>query len=249
MGEGRVRPGVSSLVAIWPAWVLAAAIGSLLPIMPNVLDVRIGGAYWSEIASFSVFGASIEILAGATCLALLQYLVLRVLIRRESLAAAMWIPASAITAVAAFGLAAVWQTTMLRYVISVSAIATALPRGFPMAEAIGGLVGVFLALCLGLSQGIVLSTVLRNRVVIYWVLANVLGALIAGVGVFGIRELGINDWLRYQLDPDGGTLTSFYVIDTIVGGVLYAAVTGAALLVLAGRNSQAHGANAPVRDA
>jgi len=229
MREARVRQGVSRLVAIWPAWVIAAAIGSLLPIMPKVLDVRIGGAYWSQIASFSWFGGPVEILGGATCLAFLQYVVLRVLIRRESLAAAMWIPASAIAAVAAFGLGAVWQTAVPHYVISISDIATALPMGFPMVEVITGLFGVVFALCLGLSQGIVLSSVLRHRVVIYWVMANVLGALVAGV---------VRVWLVNQ-DLDEGMPTAFYVIDRIVGGVLYAAVTGAALLVLAGRTSGA----------
>lgn len=243
-----VRQRFTRLAAIWPAWVLAAAIGSLLPIMPNVLDLRIGGAYLSQIGSLSLLGGSVEILAGATCLAFFQYVVLRVLIRQESLAAAMWIPATAIGAVAAFAVAAVWQTTVPRYLISISAIATALPAGFPIVEVIGGLVGVVLALCLGLTQGVVLSNVFRRRFVIYWVLANLLAALLAGL-VLGIREHEINDWLRNQVNPDEGALTVFYVIDTIVGGVVYAAVTGTALLMLAGRSSGARGANALVGDA
>jgi hypothetical protein len=248
MRDARVRQRLPRLVVIWSAWILAAAIGSLLPIMPNVLDVRIGGIYLSQITSFSLLGGSVVILAGATCLALFQYVVLRVMIRRESLDAAMWIPASAIAAVAAFGSATVWQTTVPRHLLSISAIAAALPQGFPMVEVIGGLVGVVLALCLGLSQGIVLSKVLRRRVVIYWVLANVLGALVVGV-VLGIREQGINDWLGNQVNPDEGTLTAFYVIDTILGGVLYAAVTGAALLMLAGRTSGTHATRKLVVDA
>jgi len=60
-------------------------------------------------------------------------------------------------------------------------------------------------------------------------MANVLGALVAGV---------VRVWLVNQ-DLDEGMPTAFYVIDRIVGGVLYAAVTGAALLVLAGRTSGA----------
>jgi hypothetical protein len=214
--------------------------------MPNVLDVRFGGAYWSEIASYSWLGGSVEILAGATCLALFQYIVLRVLIRRESLAAAMWIPASAIAAVAAFGLAPVWLTSLFRYLISIQAIAKALPQDPQTVEVTAGLlVGVVLALCLGLSQSIVLSSVLRHRVVIYWVLANVLGALAAGV----VRDYEISAWLGNQLNPDEGMRTAFYVIDTIVGGALYAAVTGAALLMLAGRTSGAQSESSLVGDA
>ena len=250
MRVAKARQGVSRLVAIWPAWVLAAAIGSLLPIMPNVFDVRIGGAYWSQVASFSLYGGSIEILAGATSLAFLQYIVLRVLIRRESLAAAMWIPASAIAAVAAFGLNAGVLAIGLRHLDSIGAIVRALPLGNQMVQVIAGLlVGVVLALCLGLSQGMILSRALRHRVVLYWVLANVVGALVAGVGVLGIRELGINDWLRYQVNPDEGTLAALYVIDTAAAGVLYAAVTGSALLMLAGRASGGHADSKLVGDA
>jgi hypothetical protein len=128
----------------------------------------------------------------------------------------------------------VWQNTVPHNLISISAFATALPPGFPIVEFIGGLVGLVLALCLGLSQGIILSSVLRHRVVITWVLANVLAALVSGV-FLGIREQGINDWLGNQVNPDESTLTAFYVIDTVVGGILYAAVTGGALLMLAAR--------------
>jgi len=216
--------------------------------MPNVFDVRVGGAYLSQVASLSVVGGSVVTLAGATCLALLQYVVLRVLIRRVSLAATIWIPASAIAAVTAFGLTAVWQSALHRRLISLSALATALPPDFPLSEVMAGLVGMVLGLYLGLSQGIVLSLVLRRRVVIYWVLANMLGALVAGVAL-GIREQAMSDWLANQMNPDEGTLMAFYVTDTILGGVLYAAVTGLALLMLAGRPSGARAETVLVVDA
>jgi hypothetical protein len=247
MSEAMVWQRVPRLVAIWPAWVLAAAIGSLLPIMPNVLDLHIGGLYWSQIALASWLGGAVAILVGATSLACFQYAVLRVLIRRESLAAAMWIPASAFGAVAAFVITAVWQTTVPRYLISISAIATALPTGFPMVEVIGASFGVVVALCLGLTQGVVLSNVFSRRVVIYWVLANLLGALLAGL-VVGIHQYEINDWLRNQVNPNEGALTASYVTDTLMGGVLYAAVTGSALLILGNRKSPAHDPNLPVED-
>ena len=246
MSEAIVRQRLPRLVAIWPAWVLAAAIGSLLPIMPNVFDLRVGGVNWSQIGYTSWLGGAVEALAAATLLASLQYAVLRVLIRHASLAAALWIPATAIGAVAAFLATAVWQTTVPRYFVSISAIAAALPAGFPMVEVIGGLFGVVVALCLGLTQGFVLSNVFSRRVVSYWVLANLLGAILAGL-VVGIHQHEINRWLMHQVNPDEGALTAFYVTDTLMGGVLYAAVTGSALLILAHRGSRPRSANIPVR--
>jgi hypothetical protein len=209
-----VQQRLSHSLAIWVAWVLAGVGGSLLPILLNAFILP-----WIQARSLYDYEAAVWVVVSAICLAFFQYIVLRVLLARVSLTVVMWIPASAIAALVAFNTPGFLQGTVLRTLISISAISASLPQGFPLIQVILALIGFAFAAFLGLGQGIVLSMVYRRGVVGFWVLANLLAALVVGI-VLGVR---------YQefVSPD--------FIDTLLGGVVYAAVTGPALLLVAGR--------------
>ncbi len=209
-----VQQRLSHSLAIWVAWVLAAVAGSLLAILIDVFILP-----WSSARSLHDYEAVLMVIVSAICLAFFQYIVLRVLVGRVSLTLTMWIPASVIATLVAFNTPGFLQGTVLRTLISISAISASMPRGFPVIQVILALIGLAFAAFLGLGQGIVLSIVYRRGVVGFWVLANLSAALVVGI-VLGIR---------YQEFASPG------FADTLLGGVIYAAVTGPALLVIAGR--------------
>jgi hypothetical protein len=220
---------LSRSIAIWVAWVAAGAAGTLLPTMD-----ALGIPY--PVSNFYPYGQVLGVIVSATWLALFQYVVARALLRRVSLELAMWIPATVLAAVGTFIFVQIWQSTVPRTLISISAMSASLPPGFPMFEITDGLAGLVMAALVGLSQGIVLSKVFGRNVVGFWLLANMLAGLVEGT-VLGIRHQAEAGILLSQFTDDA-TLTTFFVVNTLIGAVLLAAVTGPALLFLAGRGLQ-----------
>lgn len=218
------------------AWILATVVGSVPIVLPSVVDIPVIRAL-----STSLYGFVVGAIAVATWLGLCQYIVVRALLRRPSMTAVMWIPASVIAVVAAVCAIAIWQSTVPRTLISISGIQASLPPGFPLVAVIVGLFVIPLAVFLGVSQGIVLSNVYRRNVVGLWLLANLFAALVVGI-VQGIqyRELANLIDGRFKLDETMvATANAFYLVGTLLSGVLYAVVTAPTLLVIARPRSDA----------
>ncbi len=218
------RPGL----AAWGAWLVAGVVGSLLPVLlaalnlrfPIVADVGLGDAYGFSSA-----------LVGATCLALFQTIVLGALKARFSASVLMWIPVSIGAVLVAYVVIAIWQVTVPRTVISVSAMQASLPPGFPLLQVILALFGIAVAGFVGLAQGILLARVFRRRSAVgLWLVANLVGAVLVGI-VFGIR-------LQEPVTGTDADLTAVFLSNTLIDGVLYAAVTGAALVAFARRRTE-----------
>src|SRR5438552_1402273 len=150
------RPGL----ALWGAWLVAGVAGSLLPVLPAAFNLR-----FPIVAGLSLDHASglSSALVGATCLALFQTIVLGALKARFSASVLMWIPVSTGATVVAYLAIALWQVTVPRTVISVSAIGASLPPGFPLLQVIFALFGIAVAVVVGLAQGMLLARVLRRR--------------------------------------------------------------------------------------
>jgi hypothetical protein len=216
---------VSHSLAMWVAWIVAGAAGSLLPGLP-VFTIPF------DVSNFTLYGAMLGVIVAAACLALFQYIVIRTLLARVSLALAMWIPVSVAATVAGLVPTEMVQSGVPGPLVSIGAIASSLPRGFPFAESLGVLIIVAPAALLGAAQGLVLSKVYGRRAVNPWVLANLLAAVVVGA-VMATRNDDLTTLLNSQFSPDEATVTAFYLVNTLLSGALYAAVTGPVLLVLA----------------
>ena len=218
------RPGM----AFWGGWLLAGTAGSLLPVLPAALNVRF--PIVADLGLADAYGLSSIILA-AICLALFQTIVLGALRGRFSTSVLMWIPVSAGATLAAYLAIALWQVTVARTVISVSAIQAWLPAGFPLLQVIFALFGIAVAVVVGLAQGILLGRIFeRSSVIGLWLAANLVGAVLVGV-VFGIR-------LQEPVTGNDATLTAIFLSNTLIDGGLYAAVTGAALVAIGRRSTE-----------
>jgi hypothetical protein len=230
-----VQKRLSHWLAFSGAWILATVVGTVPLILPSVIRddlVRLAVLSVIQASSMSFYGLIVAAIAVATWLALCQYIVLRALLGRQSMTAVIWIPASVIAVVAAVCAIAV---TVPRTLISISAIEASLPPGFPLTEVVVGLFAIPVAAFLGVSQGIVLSNVYRRSVVGLWLLANLFAALLVGI-VQGIQFHELANLLdgRYNLDEATvATANAFYLVGSLLSVVLYAAVTGPTLFVLA----------------
>ena len=218
------RPGL----ALWGAWLVAGVAGSLLPVLPAAFHLRfpiVADLGLDDAPGFS------SALVGAICLALFQTIVLGALKARFSASVLMWIPVSTGATVVAYLAIALWQVTVPRTVISVSAIGASLPPGFPLLQVIFALFGIAVALVVGLAQGILLVGVFRRRSALgLWLVANLVGAVLVGI-VFGIR-------LMEPVTGSDADRTAIFLSNTLIDAVLYAAVTGAALVVFARRRTE-----------
>jgi len=164
-------------------------------------------------------------------LALFQTIVLGALKARFSASVLMWIPVSIGAVLVAYVVIAIWQVTVPRTVISVSAMQASLPPGFPLLQVIFALFGIAVAGFVGLAQGILLARVFRRRSAVgLWLVANLVGAVLVGI-VFGIR-------LQEPVTGSHADLTAVFLSNTLIDGVLYAAVTGAALVAFARRRTE-----------
>ena len=214
----------------WGAWLLAGIVGSFVPIMPAAFNFRVPLIF--ALGLDDAFGLG-SVAIAATFLAFLQYIILSALIGKVSAAALMWIPVSAAAARIPFLAINLWQTTVPRTLISVSAIQASLPPGFPLLQIIFALFGIANAAVLGLAQGILLARIFGGRsIVALWLGANLLASVLVGI-VFGIR-------LQEPVTGDDATLTAIFVSNTLIDAALYAAVTGAALVAIAGQRVSMH---------
>ena len=226
-----------SETATWGAWLLAGAVGTLLPILPAALSNRF--PLGANLGLNDEYGLSALVVA-ALCLALLQSVVLGWLRGRFSGSVLMWAPVSAGATLVAYLAIFVWQVT------SVSSIESSLPTGFPMlAMAVFivltpspspwfpiliALVALAVAALLGLAQGILLARIFeRGSIVGLWLVANLVGAVLVGI-LLGIR-------FYEPAASNDATLTAF-VSNALIDGGLYAAVTGAVLVAIARRNGE-----------
>jgi hypothetical protein len=213
-----VQNRLSHSVAFCGAWIVAGGAGILLPTLPAVFNQT------SPLFLFGL-GALVSLyplVVSAVCLAFFQYVLLSVLVGRVSKAVLLWIPVSAMAAIV-FPTVLSALTSNLR-LLSFGAMNEALPQGIPLIVVMGSLLGFAYAVCVGLGQGIVLSLIYRRELIDRWILANLFAAVPAGIvmaaGAYGIR--------------DEATAAYGYFMVTLFSAVLYAAVTGPALLWVVG---------------
>jgi hypothetical protein len=214
------RPGI----ALWGGWLVAGTVGSVLPVLPAALNLR-----WPMAAGLGLedaFGLS-SIAVTAFLVAFLEAIVLGGVTSRFSGPVLMWAPVSAAATIAAFLAIVLWGNIVPRSLISVSAIQAALPPAFPLLPVIFALFGIANAVVLGIAQGVLLSRIFGGRSVIgLWLAASVGAAVVVGV-VFGIR-------LQEPAPGNEAALTAIFLSNTLIDGALYSAVTGAALVAIAG---------------
>jgi hypothetical protein len=214
-------------MAFWGAWVLAGGVGSLLPNLVFTFGWLgpIYGDYW------------IATVVLAALIAFPQYIVLRLLIGRPSLAGGMWIPVSAVAWLAAGlagGVSAEWIANTLQ---SAGAFQASTPGPFSFITVIIGVESITYAAFLGLAQGLLLARVFVARSAAWlWFAAN----LVAAVVIFLVTQIRING----VSNQTNQTVVDLW-LPTVVLGALYAAVTGIALVALPRRDRK--GA-APVAD-
>src|SRR5260370_13125910 len=129
----------------------------------------------------------------------------------------MWIPVSIGAMLVAYLVIAIWQVTVPRTVISVSAMQASFPPGFPLLQVIFALFDIAVAGFVGLAQGILLARVFRRRSAVgLCLVANLVGALLVVI-VFGIR-------LQEPVTGSDADLTAIFFSNRLIDGVLYAAV-------------------------
>jgi hypothetical protein len=216
--SGSLRP-----LVVWLAWIVAGAAGSGVAVL-------VTQAMWDNQVGASQLGTDwfgfFTVLFSEVCLAAAQFAVLRALVGRRSLTIAAWFPVSVVAAVvAALGID-VWQSTVPRALISVSAIQSSLPPDFPLVQVIQAFFGLTGAAVIGLAQGSLLARWIEPRVLWLWLLANLLAAITVGF-VQGIRT-----------PLTGGSDTLTFELNAIADGVHYAAVAGLALVVATTRKSR-----------
>jgi hypothetical protein len=212
------------------AWILATVVAASPLFLPYLLDPPL-----LQALSMFFYGYVVGAIAIATFVALGQYIVLRGLLGRESITAVMWIPATVIAVVVAVCAIGIWQATVIPRLVSFGAILALMQPGFPGVQVIMGLYAIPVAASLGISQGIVLSNVYRRGVVRPWVFANLCAALVVVI-VQGFQYLEMANLVEGRYNIDKATLITafgYQVGGTLLSVVLYAAVTGLTLFVLA----------------
>src|SRR5260370_42562729 len=201
------RPGL----ALWGAWVVAGVVGSVLAVLPARLDLRF--PIVADLGLDDAYGIS-SALVGATCLALVQTIVLGALKARFSASVLMWIPVSIGAMLVAYLVVAIWQVTVPRTVISVSAMQASLPPGFPLLQVIFALFGIAVAGFVRLAHGILLARVFPRRSAVgLWLVANLVGAVLVGI-VFGVG-------LQEPVTGSDADLTAIFFSTTLITTLLY----------------------------
>src|SRR5437868_3163944 len=192
-------------VLLWWAWVVAAVIGFELPLF---VALRGFGLLFGA-APGSIAYRLITLIVGAVGLALLQVVVLRVLVTDSTVVAVLWLPAGLAVALPSYAITQTWLAVA--------------PTGSRQIVAV--LLQVAFTTALGLLQGTVLNVGLHRRsALVIWPLANLLILAIdyASVG------LGVPMRLVHTLP-----LLQALVLVSGISGLIYGAVTGAALVALA----------------
>ncbi len=210
-------------MAVWGAWVLAGAAGSVLPYLAFTFGWLPADGGW------------IAAVVGAAIVALPQYIVLR-LMGHSSLASAMWIPVSVVAWLAAD--LALWVSAerIANALLSVGAIQALTPGPFRFLTMVTGVELATTAAVLGLGQGLLLARIFVARSAArLWFVGNLVAAVVM--------------WIVIVFRLNGVSTTTQTVVDLLqpiaIDGALYAAVTGIALLAMSRRDSAARKAGAP----
>src|ERR1700687_345363 len=125
-------------VMVWSAWVSLSVIASLIPILPNLFNFPpYSVAFFGVQQSLAWDAVGVAV----TALAFAQYLVISLVLRRISLVALMWIPATVLTVLASGPIRGVLN-------LAVNSVRSAFTQGgqYPIGDEIG------VALVIGLTQ-------------------------------------------------------------------------------------------------
>jgi len=203
-------------MAVWGAWVLAGAVGSVLPYVAITFGWLPGDGSW------------IAAVVGAAIVAFPQYIVLR-LIGHSSLAGAMWIPVSVVAWLAADLAMSVSAERITNALLSVGAIQALTPGPFRFLTMVNGVESTTTAAVLGLGQGLLLARIFVARSAArLWFVGNLVAAVVM--------------WIVIVIRLNGVSTTNQTVVDLLlpiaIDGALYAAVTGIALLAMSRRDGE-----------
>ena len=213
------RPLVSS-IALWLAWVVAGMVG------PAFASLAFSRGWLSEFVNAYLITTPIV----AAIMAFPQYVVLRLLTRRSSLATALWIPATAAAWLAAGLATGALQVPIANGLFSVDAIRPLIPGSIPFLTVIIGVETLTIAAFLGVGQGLLLARVFMARwAPVLWFAANLLPMVVISI-VGEIRAGGDSGTNQTELD---------LVLSAALFGGLNASVPGIALVALARRGRRA----------
>src|SRR5437762_8637224 len=166
-------------MAAWGAWVLAGAVGSVLPYVAIIFG-------W-----LPAHGGWIVTVVGAAIVALPQYIVLR-LMGHSSLAAAMWIPVSVVAWLAADLAMSGSAERITNALLSVGAIEALTPGPFRFLTMVTGVELATTAVVLGLGQGLLLARIFVARSAArLWFVGNLAAAAVIWI-VIVIRLNGVS---------------------------------------------------------
>ena len=218
----------------WPvfggAWILATVIGTAPLFLPYIPDPPL-----VQALSMFFFGYVVGAIAIATLVAVCQYVVLRALLGRQSITAVMWIPATVIGVVVAVLAIGIWQATVIPALVSFGATQPLMQSGWAGVETMTTLYAIPVAASLAISQGVVLSNVYRRNLVRPWMFANICASLLVVI-VQGTQYLEMANLVYSPYGNNAATFATAYALQvggTLLSVVIYAAVTGLTLFVLA----------------
>jgi len=207
-------------VAFWGAWVLAGMVGYVL---------------WYLVSAFGWFGPMnaadaiwIAVVVASAMIAFPQYVVLRLLIGKSSLAGALWIPVSIVARLAAYLAIYLSAEGITNALLSVGAIQALTSDPALFITVITAVQNITLAAVLGLAQGLLLARVFVARSAAWlWLVGNLLAAVVIWI-VIEVRMNGaVNQTNQTTLD---------LLLPIAIYGALYAAVTGIVLVALPKRD-------------
>jgi hypothetical protein len=224
-----VQKRLSRWYAFGGAWILATAIGASPLFLPYIPDPPL-----VQALSMFFYGYVVGAIAIATLVALGQYILLRALLGRQSITAALWIPATVFGVVVAVLAIGIWQATVIPALVSFGATRPLMQSGFAGVETMTVLYAIPVAVSMAVSQGVVLSNVFRRNLVRPWLFANLSAALLVVI-VQGIQYLEMANLLD-SYDNNAATFATAYALQvggTLLSVVLYAAITGLRLFALA----------------
>lgn len=204
-------------MAVWGTWVLAGAIGSVLPYVAITFGWLPADGGW------------IAAVVGAAIVAFPQYIVLRLLMGQPSLTGAMWIPVSVVAWLAADLAMSVSAERITNALLSVGTIQALTPGPFRFLTMVTGVESITMAAVLGLGQGLLLARIFVARSAArLWFVGNLVAAVVM--------------WIVIVIRLNGVSTTNQTVVDLLlpvaIDGALYATVTGIALFAMSRRDSE-----------
>jgi hypothetical protein len=215
-------------MVVWGAWILAGAVGSVLPYLGTTFG-------WRPVNA--VGDVWIGIVVGSAIVTFPQYFVLRLLIGHPSVASAMWIPVSVVAWLAAYLAIGVSAERTTNALLSVGAIKALTPGIFPFLTVITGVESITYAAALGLAQGVLLARIFVARSAArLWFAGNLVAAVVVWI-IIEIRSNGLSN----QTNQTAVDL----LLPTAIFGALYAAVTGIALVAMSRRDLKVNHAHSP----